>query len=332
MKTRYLTLLFALHLSAATDTKQPLVLWYTQPAASWNEALPIGNGRLGAMVFGGVSDEHLQLNEDTVWAGERRDRNNPEGAGNLAEVKRLLFADKPKEAEELADRTMIGTPRRMPPYQTLGDLHLRFSHQESFTEYRRELDLDTAMVRISYQSGDTRYTREIFCSLTDQVIVVRLTADKPNRISFAATLTRELDAVTRGRGTDRLQMEGRAIVHDDRHPGERKVGVQFAAELLAQVEGGRSRIDGGTLNVDGATAVTLLFTAATNFRGTDPMAKCEKHLASAAQKPEAILRYSHIAAHPPNLGGLGVQPVHQCLQRPQFVVPGQSVHESDRRR
>ncbi len=297
MKTRYLTFLFAFHLSAATDTKQPLVLWYTQPAAVWNEAMPIGNGRLGAMVFGGVSTEHFQLNEDTVWAGEKRDRNNPEGAKNLPEVKRLLFAGKPKEAEELADRTMIATPRRMPPYQTLGDLQLRFSNQNAFTDYRRELDLDTAMVRISYQSGDTRYTREIFCSLTDQVIVVRMTADKPNRISFVATLTREQDATTRGKGSDRLLMEGQAIVRDDRHTGERKVGVRFAAELLTQAEGGRSRIDGANLNVEGATAVTLLFTAATNFRDADPLATCAKYLDAAAQKPETILRYSHIAAH-----------------------------------
>jgi len=116
MKVIYFAVFFALGLHA--ETRQPLVLWYTKPAATWNEALPIGNGRLGAMVFGGVSAEYLQLNEDSVWAGEKRDRNNPEGAKNLAEVKRLLFAGKPKEAEELADRTMIATPRRMPPYQT----------------------------------------------------------------------------------------------------------------------------------------------------------------------------------------------------------------------
>src|SRR6267378_1723668 len=106
-------------------------LWYRQPAANWNEALPIGNGRLAAMVFGGPQSERIQLNEDTIWAGEKRDRNNPEGAGNLAEVRRLLFAGKPKEAEVLAERTMIAVPKRMPPYQPLGDLLLRFSGQES---------------------------------------------------------------------------------------------------------------------------------------------------------------------------------------------------------
>src|SRR3982751_2432395 len=126
-------------------------LWYAQPARNWVEALPVGNGRLGGMVFGGVESEHLQLNEDTVWAGEKRDRNNPEGAKNLPEVKRLLLAGKLKEAEALADKTIIATPRRMPPYQTLGDLELRFSKHENVTDYRRELDLDTGIVRITYR-------------------------------------------------------------------------------------------------------------------------------------------------------------------------------------
>lgn len=122
-----------------------------------------------------------------------------------------------------------------------------------------------------------------------RVIVVRLTADKPNRIPFAAALTRELDSVTRERGADRLPMEGEAIADDDRHPGERKMGVKFAAEIPALPEGGRSRIDGASLNINGATAVTLRFAAA-NFREANPIAKCEKYLDTAVGKPETILR------------------------------------------
>src|SRR5882762_188716 len=168
-----------------------LRLWYRQPAKNWNEALPIGNGRLGAMVFGGIDSERIQLNEDTIWAGEKRDRNNPEGLKNLAEVRRLLFAGKPKEAEVLAERTMIAVPKRMPPYQPLGDLLLRFSDQESATDYVRELDIDTGIVRITYQSGDARFMREVFALAVGQVIVIRLTCSKYGRISFTATLTRE---------------------------------------------------------------------------------------------------------------------------------------------
>src|SRR5215218_7134206 len=115
-----------------------LRLWYRQPAAQWTEALPIGNGRLAAMVFGGVGSERLQLNEETVWAGERRDRTNPEGARSLPEVRRLLFAGKPGEAEALAEKSVIAVPKRMPPYQPLGDLMLEFNGQDIVEEYRRE--------------------------------------------------------------------------------------------------------------------------------------------------------------------------------------------------
>ena len=115
------------------------------------------------MVFGDVQSERIQLNEDTIWAGEKRNRINPEGARNLAEVRRLLFAGKPKEAELLAEKTIISVPKRMPPYQPLGDLLIRFEGQENASEYVRELDLDTAVVRVTYRAGGKRFTREVFC-------------------------------------------------------------------------------------------------------------------------------------------------------------------------
>src|SRR6516164_8186783 len=159
--TRLLYLIFfAFSAQTPIAVKNSNLIWYRQPAASWNEALPIGNGRLGAMVFGGVRSERIQLNEDTIWAGEKRDRNNPEGAKNLAEVRRLLFAGKPKEAEDLAERTIISVPKRLPPYQPLGDLQLQFEGQDEWQDYRRELDLDTAIVRVTYRIGDAHFMRE----------------------------------------------------------------------------------------------------------------------------------------------------------------------------
>src|SRR5215207_3328709 len=241
-----------------------LRLWYRRPAAGRNEALPVGNGRLGAMVFGGVESERLQLNEDTVWAGERRDRTNPEGARNLAEVRRLLFAGKPKEAEELAERTIIATPKRMPPYQPLGDLLLSFDGQADATGYVRELDIDTAVARASYQSRGGRFTREVFSSAVDQVVVVRLTCDRPGRVSFDATLTREKDSETRAINPDRVVLEGEAIARGDRHPQERKVGVKFCGVLRVVPEGGRVRADGGRVSVEDADAATLFIAAATD--------------------------------------------------------------------
>ena len=280
--------------SAAPDRTN--VLWYRQPAATWNEALPIGNGRLGAMVFGGVQSERIQLNEDTIWAGEKRDRNNPEGARNLPEVRRLLFAGKPKEAEELAERTIISTPKRLPPYQPLGDLRLRFSGQEEAHEYVRELDLDSGIARVIYQSGSARFTREVFSSAVDQVIVIRLTSDQPGRLSLAATLTREQDSQTRAVSPNRVVIEGEAIARGERHAQERKVGVKFQGMLQLLPEGGRTRVEGNELILEGANAATLMLAAATNVRHHDLAAKCEQYLA-AAKKPYAQLRSAHIADH-----------------------------------
>jgi alpha-L-fucosidase 2 len=281
---------------AAAPPGRPNILWYRQPAATWNEALPVGNGRLGAMVFGRVKAERIQLNEDTVWAGERRDRNNPEGARNLAEVRRLLFAGKAREAEVLAERTIISVPKRMPQYQPLGDLLLRFTGQDEAREYARELDLDSGIARVSFESGGVRFTREIFSSAVDQVVVIRLTSDKPGTISFGATLTREQDSKTTTVSPDRVVIEGEAIPRDERHELERKVGVRFRGVLKVVPEGGHVRVEGGEAFVEQANAATLLFAAATNFREKDPNAKCEKYLAG-ANEPYAQLRSAHVTDH-----------------------------------
>ena len=275
-----------------------LRLWYRQPAANWNEALPIGNGRLAAMVFGGAASERIQLNEDTIWAGEKRDRNNPEGPRNLNEVRRLLFAGKPKEAEQLAERTIIAIPKRMPPYQPLGDLLLRFNGHENANEYVRELDLDSGIVRIAYRVADTRFTREVFASAVDQIIVVRLTGDRPGSISFAATLTRGQDSRTRGLHPNLVTIDGEAITRGDRHPLERKVGVKFQGRAQALAEGplATTRIEGNEVLVEGADAATLLIVAATNFRVQDPAVKCAEYL-DAATGPYAQLRSTHISDH-----------------------------------
>ena len=271
-------------------------LWYRQPAAKWEEALPIGNGRLGAMVFGGAQEERLQINEDTIWAGEKRDRNNPNGASSIAEVRRLLLAGKIKEAEELADKNIISTPRRMPPYQPFGDVRLRFFGQENESDYRRELDLDSGIVRVTYKVGTAQFTREVFASAPDQAIAIRLTSNQPGRISFAASMSREQDVMMSLVARNRVVMGGEAIARDERHPDERRVGVKFQGILQALPEGGKLRVEGNELIVENANAVTLLFVAATNFKEKDPAAKCEQYLA-AANKPFAKLRAAHLTDH-----------------------------------
>ncbi len=284
------------------------LLWYRQSAGNWNEALPIGNGRLGGMVFGDVFGDHIQLNEDTVWAGEKRDRNNPEAARNLPEVRRLLFAGMPHEAEALAEKTIISIPKRLPPYQTMGDLRIGSADPGIISDYRRELDLDTAVVRVTYHarnqdpvSGaweDANYTREYFSSAPDQVMVVRLTCDKPHHITMGTALSREagkpmdmIDAKTHFSGASRIVLEGEAIARDPRHDQERPLGVKFQAVLLVTQEGGKmvEEKDGG-IYVEGANSVLLFLAASTSFRPRD----IERDLL-AAKRPYAELKARHIA-------------------------------------
>jgi alpha-L-fucosidase 2 len=318
-------LCYAASIAAASN-----VLWYRQPALIWNEALPIGNGRLGGMVFGDPASDHIQLNEDTVWAGEKRDRNNPEAAKSLPEVRRLLFAGMPHEAEVLADKSMIAIPRRMPPYQTMGDLWIFQPNPDPATNYRRELDLDAAIARVSYhrrtmnfRSGameDMNFTREYFSSAEDQVIVVHLTCDKPHQLTFATGLYRQrnggtdpngelIDAKTRFPGPDRLALEGEAIVRDTRHEGERPVGVKFRAVLLVTQEGGRIvRLDEGGMSVEGANSATLFLAASTSFKPRDI-----EHDLLAAKRTYEELKARHIADYQRLYGrvklSLGTAPV-----------------------
>ena len=283
--------------SSARGTQNSLRLWYRQPAANWNEALPIGNGRLGAMVFGGVEEERLQLNEDTVWAGEKRDRLNPAGPGAVKQVRRLLAEGQAAQAEALVESSIIARPRRMPPYQPLGDLGLTFRHTARASDYQRELDLRDAIARVRYTVGDTVFTREVFSSAVDQAIVVRLTKRGPARIDVAARLSRIRDAESRADGPNRIVLEGQAIVDpaSTRHAEEAKTGVRFAAAVQALSQGGTVRTDGNALVVEGADAVTLLLTAATSIRHQAPADAAIAALAPVAAKAFDRVRADHVA-------------------------------------
>src|SRR5215510_1315850 len=285
-------------LSEIKPAAPAMVLWYRQPATKWVEANPIGNGRLGGMVFGKVDTEHIQLNEDTVWAGEKRDRNNPEALKNLQEVRRLPFAGKPVEAQTLAENTLMGIPKRLPPYQPLGDLWIKFAASPGeVTDYRRELDLEEGIARLNYRIGSARCSRQVFSSAVDQLLVVHLDCDQPGQISFSATLTREQDSVTRAQAPDRVAMTGTAIAWDEeRHSEERKVGVKFVALLRAIPRGGTIEVERDGLHIDNADQVTLVLSAATNLRDPDPLLVAEEYL-RASEKPFSQLRSAHVADH-----------------------------------
>jgi alpha-L-fucosidase 2 len=269
---------------ASTD----LTLWYRRAAPEWNQALPIGNGRLGAMVFGTVRRERIQLNEDSLWMGGPRERDNPESLAALPEIRRLLFAGKAQEAYLLAERKSMGRPHRLESYQTLGDLRLTFEPEGEISDYRLELDLDTAIATTTYRVGGVRFTREVFASAPDQVIVVRLTADRPGQMTFSTWIDRVQDATTEIAGQDRLDLVGQL-------GGGR--GLAFQASVKILPEGGRTETYIERIAVDGANAATLVLAAATSFRGGQPRDIVQRQLAAAAAKPYAQLRTDHIADH-----------------------------------
>jgi alpha-L-fucosidase 2 len=290
------TVSFSAEAQPASETSAAAnLLWYRTPASSWNEALPVGNGRLGAMVFGGVTSERLQLNEDTVWAGEKRDRINPAGPKAIANVRRLILEGKAAEAEALADEAVIAVPRRMPPYQTLGDLMITFGASDDVSEYRRELNIADAVARVRYRAGGTLFTREVFASAVDQVIVMRITSDGPGTIDLSATLSRVQDATTRTVGHDIVQMDGQAIAQPPRHVDEPKTGVRFTAMVKAVADGAPVRTEGDSIRIAAAKTVTLFVSAATTIREPVPADACAKKLTDAASKPFTRMRADHVA-------------------------------------
>ncbi|WP_435589730.1 glycosyl hydrolase family 95 catalytic domain-containing protein [Micromonospora aurantiaca (nom. illeg.)] len=238
-----------------------LALWYDEPAGTdWLRALPIGNGRLGAMVFGNVDTERLQLNEDTVWAGGPYDSANTRGAANLAEIRRRVFADQWTSAQDLINQTMMGSPGGQLAYQTVGDLRLAFGSASGATQYNRTLDLTTATVTTTYVQGGVRYQREVFASAPDQVMVLRLTADRANAITFSAAF----DSPQR---TTVSSPDGATIALDGVSGSMEGVtgSVRFLALANAAVTGGTVSSSGGTLRVSGATSVTVLVSIGSSY-------------------------------------------------------------------
>ncbi|GGJ40349.1 glycoside hydrolase family 95 protein [Streptomyces brasiliensis] len=273
----------------------PMRLWYQAPAGEWLEALPVGNGRLGAMVFGGTDTERLQLNEDSLWAGGPHDYARPDAVKHLDEIRRLVVEEKWNQAQRLIDAEFLGSPSEQVAYQVLGDLELAFTGTDEVTDYERELDLETAVVRTSYTRGGVRHLREVFASSPDQVIVVRMTTDTPGGIGFTARFTTPQRANDSAVDERTIALDG---VSGDWYglPGS----VRFRALARAEAEGGRVRTGQGTLTVEDADTVTLLISMATSYRnyldaGADPEARARRHLDPAANQPYELLRSRHVA-------------------------------------
>ena len=265
-------------------------LWYRQPAAKWSEALPVGNGRLGAMVFGGVDKERLALNEESVWSGQPTQTDRVGAYKFLPEIRQLLFAGKHDEAQKLIDREVLG-PRPLGSYQPLGDLTLEFPKVEA-KDYLRWLDLDQGVAAVRFAGERGLIRREVFASPVQDVLVVRLENDRKGGVDVALTLSREEGAQTENVGNDGLRMTG---VTD---PGKPSQGVRYVAGLQVLTDGGSIKGENGRLEVRGADHVTILITAATDYAGdNEPEARVARILAAASALSYGQLKDEHVAAH-----------------------------------
>lgn len=271
-------------------------LWYRAPAKAWTEALPIGNGRMGAMVFGGIARERLQLNEDSLWAGGPYDPINPAARTALPEVRRLIAGGRLKEAQALADKTLIGTPRTQMPYQPLGDLILTWPglNEGDARDYQRQLDLDTATATTHFTANGVTHRRTVIASPVDQVLMIRITADRPFDLDVALSSPQQDVRVDASGG--RLTITGRNADH-----AGVKAALRFAAQLKLATAGGTVTAGQG-LAVRGARQVTLFLAMATNYRGFgnlggDPLAVVSATLDGATAKGAAKLAADALAEH-----------------------------------
>lgn len=260
---------------------QNMKLWYSRPAQDWLEALPLGNSRLGAMVFGGTAREELQLNEETFWAGGPYSNNNPKGLQVLPEIRRLIFAGKTMEAQKLIDENYM-TPQHGMRYLTLGSLFLNFPGHDNPAGYYRDLNLENATATTRYEVNGVKYVRTAFASLTDDVIIVRVQADKKNALNFSVSYDGVKGAKAEVKG-------GKLIVSC---PGAEHEGVPAAMRAGCQVQiktDGKVGKQEDALTVDGATEATLYISAATNFVNyADVSANESKRAAAFLQKAVRI--------------------------------------------
>lgn len=273
-----------------------LKLWYQQPAKVWTEALPLGNSRLGAMVYGGVVNEQIQLNEETVWGGGPHRNDSPKAFGVLPKVRELIFAGREKEAEKvMADNFFTG--QHGMPFQTIGSLMLEFDGHADYSNYRRDLDLERAVASVRYKIGEVNYTRTIFTSLVDNALIIRIEADKPGAVNFTtrySTPYKEYEIKKNGKS---LLLSGHGSAHEG-IPG----AIRFETRTQIKAEKGKVNVTNNCIEVKGADAAVIYVTAATNFVNYKDVSANEtrratEFLAKAMKRPYAQALTAHEEAY-----------------------------------
>lgn len=304
-KGLFLCLGFAL-ISLACPAKNTFhnnTLWYNQPAKVWEEALPVGNGRLGAMIFGNPYHETIQVNEESLWSGAPINSNNPEAREHLDEIRRLVLEHNYVEANKLVARHMVGTPPRVRSYQTFGNILLDYQIKDT-TNYCRSLDLSRGISSTTFSADGIDYTQEVFASAIDDVIVTHLTASQKGGLNLLVRLQRDKDATVRVVGNE-IIMEGQIIDEDSPQAGKGGKHMKFAAKLrIAHKDGKIAEKDGG-IYISGAQQATLIWRGATDYnisklnfdRSINPLAICEEHISQADKLGYKKLCKRHIDNH-----------------------------------
>ncbi len=280
---------------AAAETPATPVIWYRQPARRWLEALPVGNGRLGAMVFGGASTERIALNESTFWSGAPdASHDNPAGRESLGEIRKLFFAGDFAKGVDLTRRDLLGREGNYGTHLPVGDLVIEFRGQEGAArDYRRELNLDDGAATVAYSVGGARYTREVIASHPDRVMVARFAADQPGRVSFQARF-KSNSGTGLARSGDSLAITAEAR---ERKHSNGTTGVSLRGLIRARAEGGVVTAHDDVIEVRNADSATLVVALDTTFQGGEPGEKCAEEMREALKLSDAELRARHQADH-----------------------------------
>ncbi len=281
---------------------QEYKLWYDKPAQVWTEALPLGNGRLGVMLYGNPAAEQMQLNEETIWAGRPNNNANPEALEWIPKIRQMVLEGKYLEAQNAATAHVKASTNSGMPYQSFGDLRVTFPGHSRYDHYYRELSLDSARAVVRYRVDGVNYQRETFVSLTDQVIITRITADQPAKVTFNATLTSPHQDVFIASDGDDITLQGVSSLHE-----KLKGKVEFQGRVTAKTKGGVTTCRDGVLTVEGADEAVLYTSIATNFVNykditADFVARAKDYLTKALTQGYAEAKRTHVAAYRQQIG------------------------------
>lgn len=289
-----ITIVFLMLFDCVVAQKSDYKLWYNKPAQVWTEALPLGNGRLGAMVYGNPATEQIQLNEENIWAGSPNSNANPLALEYIPKVRELVFAGKYAEAEALATEKVMSQTNHGMPYQTFGDLRIAFPGHARYSDFYRDLNLDSACATVRYKVDGVTFQREVFTSFTDQVVIVKLSANKKKKITFNAQLTSPQQDVFIATEANEISLSGITSTHE-----RQKGKVKFNGRLTAKISDGKTTYKDGVLSVENATEAIIYISIATNFVNYKDISaneteRAKTYLANALKVNYAQAKRSHI--------------------------------------